>query len=334
VQVLAAVDKFRGTATAREVSRAIADACWTTDHDCVEMPMADGGEGTLAVLGGANQVLRVEGPLGAPVEAPWRFHRGTAVIEMALASGLQIVGGAEANDPIAASTIGTGQLIDAALNLGAERIIVCLGGSATTDGGLGAVQAITAPARLKRVEFLVACDVDTPFLDAAKVFGAQKGATATHIKFLSTRLAGTAEHYRQRWNVDVTKIAGGGAAGGLAGGLFALGAQLVPGFDLVAEEVGLYDAITSCDAVITGEGRLDDTSFDGKVVGGVIKLGRQHHKHVLVICGDTTRTAREHAEKAGVQVVSLRERFGDEGFSSTSSCVTRIAETWLSTLHP
>jgi glycerate kinase len=334
VQVLAAVDKFRGTATAREVSRAIADACWTTDHDCVEMPMADGGEGTLAVLGGANQLLRVEGPLGAPVEAPWRFHRGTAVIEMALASGLQIVGGAEANDPIAASTIGTGQLIDAALNLGAERIIVCLGGSATTDGGLGAVQAITAPARLKRVEFLVACDVDTPFLDAAKVFGAQKGATATHIKFLSTRLAGTAEHYRQRWNVDVTTIAGGGAAGGLAGGLFALGAQLVPGFDLVAEEVGLYDAITSCDAVITGEGRLDDTSFDGKVVGGVIDLGREHHKHVLVICGDTTRTAREHAEKAGVQVVSLRERFGDEGFSSTSSCVTRIAETWLSTLHP
>ena len=334
MQVLAAVDKFRGTATAREVSRAIADACWTTDHDCVEMPMADGGEGTLAVLGGANQVLRVEGPLGAPVEAPWRFHRGTAVIEMALASGLQIVGGAEANDPIAASTIGTGQLIDAALNLGAERIIVCLGGSATTDGGLGAVQAITAPARLKRVEFLVACDVDTPFLDAAKVFGAQKGATATHIKFLSTRLAGTAEHYRQRWNVDVTTIAGGGAAGGLAGGLFALGAQLVPGFDLVAEEVGLYDAITSCDAVITGEGRLDDTSFDGKVVGGVIDLGREHHKRVLVICGDTTRTAREHAEKAGVQVVSLRERFGDEGFSSTSSCVTRIAETWLSTLHP
>lgn len=334
MQVLAAVDKFRGTATAHEVARAIADACWTTDHECREMPMADGGEGTLAILGGANQVLRVEGPLGAPVDAPWRFHRGTAVIEMSLASGLHLAGGAEANDPIAASTIGTGQLIDAALNLAAERIIVCLGGSATTDGGLGAVQAITTPARLKRVEFLVACDVDTPFLDAAAVFAEQKGATATHIKFLSTRLAGTAEHYKQRWNVDVTKIAGGGAAGGLAGGLFALGATLLPGFELVAEEVGFYDAVTACDAVITGEGRLDDTSFDGKVVGGVLDSCRQHHTPVLIICGDATNSARAHAEKAGAQVVSLRERFGDEGVSSTTNCVARAAELWLTTLHP
>ena len=236
MRVLAAVDKFRGTATAHEAARAIADACWTTGHECVELPMADGGEGTLAALGGANRTLQVQGPLGAPVEAAWRFHRGTAVIEMALASGLQLIGGAEHNDVIAASTNGTGQLIDAALNLGADRIIVCLGGSATTDGGLGAVQAITVPARLKRVEFLVACDVTTNFLDAAEIFAAQKGATATQIKFLTTRLTGTAEHYRQRFNVDVTRIAGSGAAGGLAGGLFALGATLMPGFDIVADD--------------------------------------------------------------------------------------------------
>ena len=329
MRVLAAVDKFRGTATAQEVARAIADACWTTGHECVELPIADGGEGTLAALGGANRTLQVEGPLGAPVEAPWRFHRGTAVIEMALASGLQLVGGAAHNDVIAASTIGTGQLIDAALNLGADRIIVCLGGSATTDGGLGAVQAITVPARLKRVEFLVACDVGTNFLDAAEVFAAQKGATATQIKFLSTRLAGTAEHYRRHFNVDVTAIDGGGAAGGLAGALFALGATLMPGFELVAEEVGLSEAIDDCDAVITGEGRLDDTSFEGKVVGGVTTLANQRQKIVHAICGDVQTSARAQMKRLGLSATSLRETFGEDALTATTRCVEQAAVHWL-----
>ena len=329
MRVLAAVDKFRGTATAHEVARAIADACWTTGHECIELPMADGGEGTLAALGGANRTLQVQGPLGAPVEAAWRFHRGTAVIEMALASGLQLIGGAEHNDVIAASTIGTGQLIDAALNLGADRIIVCLGGSATTDGGLGAVQAITVPARLKRVEFLVACDVTTNFLDAAEIFAAQKGATATQIKFLTTRLAGTADLYRQRFNVDVTRVAGGGAAGGLAGGLFALGATLLPGFDIVAEEVGLDEAIESCDVIITGEGRLDGTSFDGKVVGSIAALGKQQRKTVHAICGDVHASAQTHLKRLGVDATSLREAFGDDGLTATTRCVEQAAAQWL-----
>lgn len=329
VRVLAAVDKFRGTATAHDAARAIADACWTTAHECVELPLADGGEGTLAVLGGANRTLRVEGPLGSPVDATWRLHRGTAVIEMALASGIELVGDAEHNDPLAASTIGTGQLIDAALNLGAERIIVCVGGSATTDGGLGAVHAITAPARLKRTEFFVACDVETLFLDAAEVFAPQKGATAAQTKFLTSRLAGTAEHYRQRFGVDVTQVVGGGAAGGLAGGLYALGAQLVRGFDLVADETGLHDAITECDIVVTGEGRLDDTSLSGKVVGGVIGLAQSHGKPVVVICGDATDEARKAVQSRGVRVVSLREQFGDAAMTSTLQCIRSAAEIAL-----
>ena len=329
MRVLAAVDKFRGTATAHDVARAVADACWTTAHDCVELPLADGGEGTLAVLGGPNRTLRVEGPLGSPVDAPWRLHRGTAVIEMALASGIQLIGGASRNDPLAASTIGTGQLIDAALNLGAERIIVCVGGSATTDGGLGAVQAISAPARLKRTEFVVACDVETKFLDAAEVFASQKGATVTQTKFLSSRLAGTAEHYRQRFGVDVTYIAGGVAAGGLAGGLYALGARLVPGFDLVAEETGLHDAVAECDVVVTGEGRLDETSFTGKVVGGVISLAQSRKKQVVVICGDATNDARATATSLGARVFSLRETFGDDSTTSTMQCIRAAAETAL-----
>jgi len=325
VRVLAAVDKFRGTASANEVAAAIGDACWTAGHECVEIALADGGEGTLAVLGGANRTTTVEGPLGAPVDATWRLHNGTAVIEMALASGLLLVGGAEHNDPVAASTVGTGQLIDSALDLGAERIIVCVGGSATTDGGLGAVQAISTPARLKRLEFEVACDVRTKFLDAATVFAPQKGASDSQVKFLSTRLAGTAQWYRDRFGVDVTSVEGGGAAGGLAGGLYALGARLVPGFDLVAEEMMLLEHLAECDVVITGEGRLDDTSFDGKVVGSVIALARTHSKPVAVVCGDATNEARAHAVRLGARVVTLRDEFGDAAMTSPKQCVRDAA---------
>lgn len=327
MRVLAAVDKFRGTATAREVAQAVADACWTTGYDCHPLPLADGGEGTLEVLGGSNRTLVVEGPLGQPVEAAWRFDRGVAVIEMARASGISLVGGAEHNDPLAASTIGTGQIIDAALNLAAQRIIVCLGGSATTDGGLGAVNAISAPARLKRVEFLVACDVETLFLDAAEVFAPQKGASAAQVNFLSSRLAGVAEQYRSRFGLDVTKIVGGGAAGGLAGGLYALGAQLVPGFDLVAEELDLHDAVSACDMVVTGEGRLDDTSFSGKVVGGVGAIARSYGKPVTVVCGAATRAARRKAENLGMTVVCLQDTYGDESMHNTAWRITELLES-------
>lgn len=129
------------------------------------------------------------------------------------------------NDPVAATTTGTGELIDAALDLGASRIIVCLGGSATTDGGLGAVKAIQTPARLKGVEFVVACDVTTPFADAAKVFGAQKGASPAQVQFLTTRLERLVQVYKETYDVDISALAGAGAAGGLAGGLAALGAK-------------------------------------------------------------------------------------------------------------
>ena len=285
MKVLAAVDKFKGTASAADVARAIGHACWELGFECDEVALADGGEGTLDVLGGANRENTVTGPLGDPVRAAWRFHRGTAVIEMARASGLTLVGGAESNDAIAASTTGTGELIDRALDLGAERIIVCLGGSATTDGGLGAVQAIHAPARLKGVEFLVACDVTTRFVDAATVFAPQKGASAAQVRLLTSRLERLVQLYRENHGVDVSAIDGAGAAGGLAGGLLALGARLVPGFDMVADEVDLVDRMKAADVVVTGEGRLDDTSFDGKVVGGVVEMCRTLGKPVGAVVG-------------------------------------------------
>ena len=140
--------------------------------------MADGGDGILDALGGPNRTSVVTGPLGDPFEAQWRLSKGTAVIEMARASGLALVGGAAGNSALDATTSGTGELIDHALDAGARRIIVGLGGSATTDGGFGAVRAITATARLKQVELLVACDVTTTFTEAADGVRSPEGSVA------------------------------------------------------------------------------------------------------------------------------------------------------------
>jgi glycerate kinase len=321
MRVLAAVDKFRGTASAAQVAAAIGHACWELGVDCVEAPIADGGEGTLDALGGPNRTTRVTDPLGRPVEAQWRLAGDTAVIEMARASGLSLVGGAKKNDVIAASTIGTGQLIDTALNDGAKRIIVCVGGSATVDGGLGAIRAIGTPSRLRGTEFIVACDVRALFADAASLFGAQKGATPVQIEFLSNRLEQLQQSYLHDYGIDVSLLIGGGAAGGLAGGLSALGASLVPGFDVVADEVGLHEQIAQCDLIITGEGYLDNESFDGKVVGGVQQLAQQFNKPVVVICGGADVDAQQRIES-----FSLIENFGEsESFSQPLMCVEKAA---------
>lgn len=286
VRIVAAVDKFKGSVTAAEVAAAVGHACWELGHDCVEMPVADGGDGTLDALGGPNRTSTVTGPLGDPIEAGWRLHRSTAIIEMARASGLALVGGSERNDAMAASTVGTGELIDQALDAGAKRIIVCLGGSATTDGGLGAVRAIHAPHRLRGVQLLVACDVTTRFTDAAAVFGPQKGASSAQVRMLTGRLERLAQMYRDEFGIDVTDIEGAGAAGGLAGALAALGGRLVPGFDLVADEIDLHDALVGADLVITGEGHMDAQSFEGKVVGGVMALAAPLGIPVGAVVGD------------------------------------------------
>lgn len=327
MRVAAAVDKFKGTATAHDVARAIGHACWELGHDCDEIPLADGGEGTLDILGGPNRTSIVTGPLGQPVDAAWRYHRGTAVIEMARASGLSLIGGPSANDPMRASTIGTGELIDHALDLGAERIIVCLGGSATTDGGLGALDAIRSPARLKAVDFVVACDVTTSFVDAAQVFAPQKGATAAHVRLLTNRLERLAQRYLDTYGVDVTAIDGAGAAGGLAGGLAALGAQLIPGFDMVADEVHLDDRLRSADLVLTGEGCFDATSIDGKVVGGVLELCDHIGTAVAGIFGTIDHDDLRAGEiEISFPAVSISEQYGsDRALSEPLWCIEHAA---------
>jgi len=338
VRVVAAPDKFRGTATAAEAAAAIGRAAAAEGWTCDEVPLADGGEGLLDVLGGPNRTTTVTGPLGDPVEASWRQDRGTAVIEMARASGLLLAGGPEGNDPIAADTYGTGELIQYAIEAGATRIIVGLGGSATTDGGLGALRALHPLPRLRGVELLVACDVRTPFLDAAESFGPQKGASRAQVRLLTNRLARLADVYRQDHGVDVTELPGAGAAGGLAGGLAAVGAQLLDGFALVAEEVALDEVMEGADLVVTGEGFLDEASFDGKVVGGVAEMAAGLGVPVVAVVGEEVDSDVVHdaVARSGLEeVVSLVARCGRErSLGETAACIEEVTRQLLGARSP
>jgi glycerate kinase len=327
-RVVAAPDKFKGTASARDVAAAIGHACWEVGVDCVEVPIADGGDDLLEALGGANRTTIVTGPLSDPVEAGWRLSKHTAVIEMARASGLTLVGGAAGNAPLDATTTGTGELIDHALDAGARRIIVGLGGSATTDGGFGAIRAITAIARLKRVELLVACDVTTTFTDAATVFGPQKGASPAHVEMLTRRLERLVQMFRDDFDVDVGSIPGGGAAGGLGGALAALGGKLLPGFELVADELDLYDHLDGADLVITGEGQLDATSFAGKVVGGVAAIATEMGIPVLAVVGSIA-TGTDVDE---LEVLSLVDLVGEDiAFREPKRAIEQAVAGWIAT---
>lgn len=308
MHVLAASDKFRGTASAPDICQAIARAALRTGATCKAVPVADGGEGTLDALGGANRRTVVSGPLGDPVEAGWRLSDRTAIVEMAQASGLMLLpGGADGNDPLAASTYGTGELIAAAVESGARRVIIGVGGSATTDGGLGALRALFPLARLRGVKLIVACDVRTRFVDAARVFGPQKGATAPQVELLTRRLERLADMYLNEYGVDVRCLDGAGAAGGLAGGLSAVGAELVNGFEVVADELDLAEHMEQADLVVTGEGFLDEQSFEGKVVGGVVEMAEALGIPVLAVAGEVFDGA-----DARVETVSLVARFGRE----------------------
>jgi glycerate 2-kinase len=319
--VVAAPDKFRGTASAAEAAAAMAGAAraagWTAD----EVPLSDGGEGLLLAVGGNRHTTAVTGPLHARVVAEWRLLDGagpdaprTAVVEMSRAAGRALVPRPQGDDPVRATTAGVGQLLLAARDAGARRVVVGCGGSATTDGGLGAYEAVGGPAALRDVELVVASDVTTRFADAAAVFGPQKGATPAQVVELGRRLTEVAARYRRETGVDVTEVPGGGAAGGLAGGLLALGARIEPGFDLVAGLVGLAARLEGADLAITGEGHLDPPSFHGKVPGGVLDLargraGRGVALPVLCIAGGAD-AALVAAPPAGLEVVSLAARFG------------------------
>jgi glycerate kinase len=330
MRVVAAPDKLRGTANARDVAAALGRAAAAAGWNCDEVPLADGGEGTLEVLGGPNRATSVTGPLGDPVRAEWRLDGRTAVIEMARASGLVLVGGPDANDPVAASTVGTGELIGTAIDSGARRVLVGLGGSATTDGGLGALRALYPLHRLGGLGLVALCDVRTRFVDAAEVFAPQKGASPAQVELLRRRLDRLADVYRSDYGVDVRELDGAGAAGGLAGGLAVAGAALVPGFEAVADELDLHDAIEGADLVVTAEGFLDQQSFEGKVVGGVVGLAAPLGVPCVAIVGEVVDDLDPPGK--GLEVVSLVERFGRErAHTDTLACIEAVAAEVLAT---
>ncbi len=337
--LVAAPDKFRGTASAAEIVSAVAAearrAGWTAD----EAPMSDGGEGLLEAMGGQAHRTEVEGPLGHPVEAEWRLVRpqegtaSTAVIEMSRAAGRALVPSPTGDDPVRATTTGVGQLMLAAKEAGASRIIVGCGGSATTDGGWGAVQAIGGPDVLAGIELVVAADVTTPFGEAAALFGPQKGASAAQVTQLTARLQQLSTRYREEYGIDLDAIPGAGAAGGLAGGLAALGARIAPGFDLVASLTGLDGRIAGADLVVTGEGHLDPPSFHGKVPGGVLGLVRGRCPVLCVVgAADPELLA---SPPSGLEIVSLSDLYGaGRARSETLALVAQVVAEALPRFCP
>ncbi len=272
--VLVAPDSFKGTLTASQVADAIGRGLTSAGRPVDLCPIADGGEGTLDVLAPAlDAEIRtavVTDPLGRGIEARFAIGR-EAVVETAAASGLGLVSPVD-RDPIAASTHGTGELILAAVEEGAQVVYVGVGGSATTDGGSGAIRAIRRGGGLGKTKLVVLCDVRTPFEDAARVFGPQKGAGPADVRRLTSRLNGLA----RRLDRDPRGLPMTGAAGGLAGGLWAtFGAELIPGASFVLDAIGFDARMRAARAVVTGEGRLDQQSLAGKAVSEVATRARQ-----------------------------------------------------------
>src|SRR6478735_3253163 len=264
--VLVAPDSFKGTFSAAQVAGAIGRGIERAGLMPPDLcPVADGGEGTLDALlpqlGGELRAVTVRGPLGAPVNTGFGLVEdgGTAIVEMAMASGLGLVAEKDAWN---ASTYGTGELIAAAAQAGAAVILVAVGGSATTDGGAGAIEAIEAAGGIGRAQIVVLCDVRTPFEDAPKVFGPQKGADAPMIARLEARL----DELAQTLPKDPRGVPMTGAAGGLGGGLWAqYGATLEAGAPFVLDALDFDERMRAARAVVTGEGKLDEQTLQGEI---------------------------------------------------------------------
>jgi glycerate kinase len=278
--ILVAPDSFKGTFAAGDVAEAIGQGLGEGGWPVELCPVADGGEGTLdallPALGGRLEAAAVSDPLGRRIEGSFCLsedRRGlpVAVVESAAASGLGLVAPDEVA-PLTASTTGTGELIVAALRAGATLVYLGVGGSATTDGGAGAIKAIQRSGGLGGARLVVLCDVRTPFEEAARVFGPQKGARPEDVARLTRRLHALARRFAR----DPRGLPMTGAAGGLAGGLWAeLGAMLVPGAAFVLDLLDFDRRMRACRAVVTGEGRLDQQSLAGKAVSEVATRARQ-----------------------------------------------------------
>jgi glycerate kinase len=345
--VLVAPDSFKGSLPADQVAAAVGSGLRTAAAtvgvplDVLLRPVADGGEGTVAMVlaaGWRPVEVAVSGPTGEPVRStfalsPVGTSPATAVVELAAASGLGLLPGGRP-EPLRASTLGTGQLVTAALDSGVERLVLAIGGSATTDGGSGLATALGArfldrdgaelppgggalihldrvdvsglDPRLRAVDVVVASDVDNPLTGprgAARVYGPQKGASSDDVTVLEAGLVRLAEVLRRDGEVDVAEVPGAGAAGGVgAGALAFLGARLVPGIDLLLDLVGFDDALAGSGLVVTGEGSVDAQTLSGKAPVGVARRAHAAGVPVLLLAGrvDLDDAARAAFRDLGV----------------------------------
>ncbi|MBP2194796.1 glycerate kinase [Pantoea cypripedii] len=327
MKIVIAPDSYKESLSALEVASAIEAGFRDIfpEADYVKIPVADGGEGTVEAMVAATQGsivrLTVTGPLGEPVDAFYGLSGDTrtAFIEMAAASGLELVP-ASRRDPLITTSFGTGELIKNALDRGVGHIIIGIGGSATNDGGSGMMQALGArlldnqgheiaygggalpqlarieidhlDARIRQCRFEVACDVTNPLTGekgASAIFGPQKGATPELVEQLDQALAHYADIIHRDLDIDVLHIAGGGAAGGMGAALHAFcQAELRRGIEIVTEALGLAEQVQDASLVITGEGRIDSQTINGKVPIGVAQVAKQFNKPVIGIAGSLT----------------------------------------------
>ncbi len=327
--ILIAPDSFKGSLTSVEVAKALADG-WARarpQDEIVLSPLADGGEGTLeAVAAAGGWTWRsdvVHDPLGRPVEARWLWRdvdgTGHAVIEMATASGLSLVR-PEERDPIAATSIGTGELLATAIDQGVARIVLGIGGSATTDGGRGLLDGLIGlgpdDRRLDDVDLEVACDVSNPLLGstgAASIFGPQKGATPEQVRELDERNARWADELEAREGRRERDTPGAGAAGGVGFALLAIQDQfevfaLRPGVDLVMEATDFDEKLARADLVITGEGRIDAQTAFGKTALGVAKRARAAGVACIAVGGGVEPEGAEALAAIGAIAVPVTEK--------------------------
>jgi glycerate kinase len=352
VRVLLAPDCFAGTLTAIEATEALAQG-WRAARPADELllqPLSDGGPGFVDALPGTRITVLVEDPLARPALATFVLDGTTAYVESAQAAGLHLLD-LEERDPGATTTYGVGQLVQAALDAGARRVVLGLGGTATNDGGAGFLAALgvrredgrgeqlgpgglalAGAARLvgtpESLDLVAATDVDNPLLGpygATRVFGPQKGATPARVEALEQALAHWADLVEQHLGVAVRDQPGAGAAGGLGFALLALGATRVSGFDVIAEAVGLAAQVARADLVVTGEGRLDGSSTRGKVVSGVAGLALAHGVPCVAVAGEVLLGRREAAAAGLAQTYALVDHAPGRALTDAAAVVSEVA---------
>jgi glycerate 2-kinase len=359
MRILIAPDKFKGSLTAAEVAENLAIGLRDVLPDAIikALPVADGGEGTVAAIhdgaGGDWIQGAAHDALGRPVEVSylWLPERATAVMEMSEASGFWRIPPAE-RDLLRANTCGVGEMIEHAIGRGAKAIVLGLGGSATNDGGIGMARAlgfrfeqeqeqeVKTPAELARLRRIVrpdrefpaitaAVDVRNPLLGergATRTFGPQKGGTPAQLEQLERGLARLADIVTRDLGCDFRDVPGAGAAGGLGFGLMSFcGATIRPGFDLVSEFIGLRSAIEQADVVVTGEGRLDEQTLEGKAPAGVARLAREAGKRVFAIAGSSSEAPALRDQFEAVIVLAQPPITADESIAHAAELLQERA---------